>query len=91
MLSRERKIGVEFDGPLHFLKTSWKPNVEERIARDAEVERFMVQNGWCYVRVSFDQFNGRAFSGEALEFLRRKLESPVPGVHKIGGMYAENR
>jgi ribulose bisphosphate carboxylase small subunit len=90
MLSRDRKIGIEFDGPLHFRSLSWKSNIEERISRDREVEAFMMENDFCYIRISFDQYRSDRFQQESMNEIRKLVDDPVVGIHKIGKMYAEN-
>jgi len=88
----DKRVYIEFDGPLHFKQTSMK-QLDGVREKDRLLDEHIIKHGWTLIRVSYDQFSYRksdyGFKKECLERVFGILDKPTPGVHKIGVSYVE--
>lgn len=90
----DRRVYIEYDGPLHFKQTTLNQldNVQEK---DRLLDEHIIQHGWVLIRVGYDQFSYRksdyGFKSECLAKIDGLLNNLVPGVHRIGDVYEQNR
>lgn len=85
VISRRLQVVVEFDG-IHHFKPVKSQEVLERTIRKDRVKNSVISNeGFCLIRVSYDQWLQRGrFKGECVGRLYDLISDPVPGVHFIG-------
>lgn len=86
-MSKNRKIWIEIDGPLHFKKDYYQYLEIKR--KDSIVDDIAKTKGIVLVRVSFDQWNQKTgqFNQSALDQIRKILENNKPGIYRIGKEY----
>lgn len=53
---KDRKIIIEFDGPLHFNDYFGKDNLATTQRKDKRLNQIMVDKGYCVIRVSHDTY-----------------------------------
>jgi very-short-patch-repair endonuclease len=91
IFSKEKRIIVEYDGEFHF--SDHRVNDLEKIQKvDAILNS--LQNEFCIIRVSYDQFSYRksdyGFKKECLEKIKEILDNPQVGLHCLGDSYGES-
>lgn len=93
VVCKDKKIAIEFDGPLHFKKHNYHKECEKRIARDKEVNCILQRENWIIIRVSFDQFSysklNYGFSQSLINEIKSIILSKKPGLYKFGKAYEE--
>lgn len=90
VMSRSRRIIVEFDGALHFRNIAKWNQLDAVIARDEELNAVAISHGYIVIRIGYDQ--AAKSSGELTDackrMIRNVLATATPGsIHKIGEVY----
>jgi len=91
VLHAEKKIVVEFDGPVHFKKFRKNQDLEKTKRHDEEMNEVLSRIGYAVVRISYEDYDhrrGGSFSARALNVIRSLVEKQNPGIYKIGGAYS---
>lgn len=97
MCDKEKRIYIEFDGPMHFKDCFGGDSFANTKIRDAEVEKWMLEKDFLMVRISLDQYVDRNkieksfFKPECLDKLVEILNENKPGVYKIGEKYGKHK
>lgn len=90
VLSKSRRIIVEFDGPLHFKNIEKWDQLALVQAKDKELDEGATSLGYIVIRVGADQAAGSSgeLTVECKEQLRRIIAGARPGnLYKIGQVY----
>lgn len=93
IVDKEKRIYIEYDGPLHFKETSLKISLAEIQLKDKLLNEHILENNWTLIRISYDQFSYKAqghFIDSCLDSLKKILSSSVPGLYFIGNMYVKS-
>lgn len=86
-MSKDRRVWVEIDGPLHF-KTDYYQYSEIK-RKDLIVNQIANNKDIILIRISFDQWNEKTgiFKQSALDKIQEILKEDKPGIYKIGKEY----
>lgn len=93
MADKSKNIYVEYDGPFHFMPCGNEARLLETKKRDDLLNKYIEDNKFIIIRISYDQFNDRKkiknsfFNEECLVELNKILNEKIPGVYKIGNKY----
>ena len=97
-----KKIYIEFDGVLHFLPKRGETLLNSIKMKDAQLDRYILENNYIIIRVSYDQFVDKSkttdhvkydasyFKPECLEKIKIILSEAKPGIYKIGKAYEKD-
>eukprot|EP00854_Cymbomonas_tetramitiformis_P001711 gene1711-2371_t len=69
------RITVEFDGPVHFLKTGAPPHTWDITGATRLRQRLLLATGWRIVVIPFFEWEPLEGMAEKGSYLRRKLAS----------------
>lgn len=91
IISKSKKIIVEFDGPVHFKNIKNWDQLEYVQKKDNELNKSASLLGYVLIRVSYDQFlqKEKDFTEDCREQIRQIVQSCTPGLYLVGSMYDE--
>lgn len=89
IVSLERKIAIEFDGPFHFRPIVNKSSLAEKKIKDEEFNGVLSDDSWIVVRVAESNFSykTKGFVDGCIEKICDIINSGISGVYKIGDEY----
>lgn len=86
----DKKIYIEYDGPLHFKETALK-QLKTTQFKDELFNNHVIKQNWILIRISYDQFSYRkydyGFKKECIDRIFYILNNPIPGIYFIGSAY----
>lgn len=90
VVSLKDKIIIEFDGSFHFENIKKWNQLEKVKLKDIELNS-LVEDGWCIIRISNDQFcykkSNYGFSENCLRRISLLISEKKIGLHLIGELY----
>lgn len=88
ILSKDKKIAIEFDGIVHFKNIEKWQQLELVRRKDLELNEALLKLDYLLIRVSYEQFSYKnGFNEKCIDEIKTIISLNNKGIFKIGNLY----